>query len=328
MIQIHHHHIQNLINLILLSNSIQVIYLLQISFISFGIPLILHLPIPSSHSHSPSSLVVFPHFSGGIEHCVAFSCWKYAHGVQQVNSSGAVPDLQWQKKVLWLIYDVFNSYLICWRDQQRLLLLEHYFFFWLWMHQLNKTAKYKRSTPALSVVHLTDEIDVTGGVKKYLQPYIDRKIFFRAFKWCSYLVRLSCLSWVIVCWMQRIGSTDLFVFVENWYVSTVLQLSYFVRANILFLIYSKSVFWNPLSGRLGIMIPLGCIVLLLYIAVLNVQTLCSLFETRVHHKSFCICLWTLPLDHQWAAAMSSRQGRFWHLWLACLTYLNDGNKLQ
>ena len=29
-------------------------------------------------------------------------------------------------------------------------------------------AKYKRSTPALSFVRLTDENDVTGGVEKYL----------------------------------------------------------------------------------------------------------------------------------------------------------------
>ena len=29
------------------------------------------------------------------------------------------------------------------------------------------TAKYKRSTPALSVVRDTDENDVTGGVEKY-----------------------------------------------------------------------------------------------------------------------------------------------------------------
>jgi hypothetical protein len=35
-----------------------------------------------------------------------------------------------------------------------------------------KTVKYKRSTPALSFVRPTDEIDVTGGVKKYLQPYV------------------------------------------------------------------------------------------------------------------------------------------------------------
>ena len=38
---------------------------------------------------------------------------------------------------------------------------------------LYKTAEYKRSTPALSFVHPTDAIDVTGGVKKYLQPYSD-----------------------------------------------------------------------------------------------------------------------------------------------------------
>ena len=30
-----------------------------------------------------------------------------------------------------------------------------------------ETAKYKRSTPALSVVRDTDENDVTGGVEKY-----------------------------------------------------------------------------------------------------------------------------------------------------------------
>ena len=57
---------------------------------------------------------------------------------------------------------------------------------------------YKRSTPALSFVCLTDEIDVTGGVKKYLQPYIDRKIFFQALEWCSYFVHLNGLSRVIV----------------------------------------------------------------------------------------------------------------------------------
>jgi hypothetical protein len=72
--------------------------------------------------------------------------------------------------------------------------------------QTCKTAKYKRSTPALSFVHLTDKIDVTGGVKKYLQPYIDRKIFFWAFEWCSYFVHLNGLSRVIVRWMRRIGS--------------------------------------------------------------------------------------------------------------------------
>ena len=60
------------------------------------------------------------------------------------------------------------------------------------------TAKYKRSTPALSLVSLRDEIDATGGVKKYVQPYIDRKIFFRAFEWCSYFVRLKGLSRAIV----------------------------------------------------------------------------------------------------------------------------------
>ena len=42
---------------------------------------------------------------------------------------------------------------------------------------ISMTAKYKRNTPVLSFIRLTDEIDVTSGVKKYLQPYIDRKIF-------------------------------------------------------------------------------------------------------------------------------------------------------
>jgi len=42
-----------------------------------------------------------------------------------------------------------------------------------------------------------DEIDVAGGVKKYLQTYFDQKIFFPAFEWCSYFVRLNGLSRVI-----------------------------------------------------------------------------------------------------------------------------------
>ena len=46
------------------------------------------------------------------------------------------------------------------------------------------TAKYKRSTPALSVVRDTDENDVTGGVEKYWQPYIDGKIFLSSFERC------------------------------------------------------------------------------------------------------------------------------------------------
>ena len=45
------------------------------------------------------------------------------------------------------------------------------------MRSQNMTAKYKRSTPTPSVVRLPDKNDITGGVKNYLQPYIDRKIF-------------------------------------------------------------------------------------------------------------------------------------------------------
>ena len=59
-------------------------------------------------------------------------------------------------------------------------------------------AKYKRSTRALSFVRVTDKNDVTAGVKKYLQPYGDGKIFFQAFERCTYFARLDSLLRVIV----------------------------------------------------------------------------------------------------------------------------------
>ena len=46
------------------------------------------------------------------------------------------------------------------------------------------TAKYKRSTCALSVARLTDENDVTDGVKRSGQLNINRKIFLSSFERC------------------------------------------------------------------------------------------------------------------------------------------------
>ena len=63
---------------------------------------------------------------------------------------------------------------------------------------LDMTAKNKRSTPALSVVRDTNENDVTAGVNTFLQPYINRKIAFRAFERCSHFVLLKSVSRVIV----------------------------------------------------------------------------------------------------------------------------------
>ena len=49
---------------------------------------------------------------------------------------------------------------------------------------LYMTAKYKRSTRALSVVRLMDENDITDGVKRSGQLNIDRKIFLSSFERC------------------------------------------------------------------------------------------------------------------------------------------------
>ena len=85
------------------------------------------------------------------------------------------------------------------------------------------TAKYKRSTRALSFVRLMDENDVTVGVKNiYNLTWMER-----SFSELSNGV-LILLVWTVFCELlsveyNRSERSDPYILVENWYVSTVSQ---------------------------------------------------------------------------------------------------------